>query len=430
LTLDHLESYGAILTDSFSFGLTLDEAATISKITSNAETFGITVDEINTLNKITSGIQGFDLVLDESELNVKTTNASDTFNVNLDDSGSATADRSVSFSASIDLDQLEFGQVDRVVSYLESINLDNAQSNVKTSVGVVTFDTELTYNTLTQLAANLDITIGTDMDLQYTVDGAGIVEAAITFLSTMQQTPTNIMTASKAVDLIMEVDQQHGNQLDKLETLLLAIQASDGYVPSRSLPASVDFATELDQSQINTALRVGLMTFDTTLDKSNSTAGSTFGGTINFATALAEQFTTDGESFGNILYGITLNQDTSPEKSTLATMGFDIQADVITDIHLTVEGTINLSTVMDQTEFKQLTGQSEITFGHLQGLASLGSADFGADISFGTIQNAQVNGFVLQFEIVTPRGRTYKIYMEDRTVEVSDGRRTLDVNKT
>jgi hypothetical protein len=172
------------------------------------------------------------------------------------------------------------------------------------------------------------------------------------------------------------------------------------------------------------------MSFNALMDKNYTTAGSIFGSTVNFATSLSNLFGTAGDVTGLITFSTDMGQSEQINKITDMSMGFGVDASIITEIRLIAEGNLSFTSIMDETEAKQLLGQSGITFGHIQGLASLGSADLGADISFGTIQDVQAAGFVLQFTIVSPSGRTYKIYIEDRTVEVTDGSRISNVNKT
>jgi hypothetical protein len=171
------------------------------------------------------------------------------------------------------------------------------------------------------------------------------------------------------------------------------------------------------------------MTLDTVLNQTLSTAGSVWGQTVSFAASLDALFGTDGVIDGNITYSMILNQGEIGEKVTDVAMGFDIDADIISTIHLVANGTIGFTTLMSQTEFKQLTGQSQITFGQIAGLAALNSADFGADISMGIIQDFSINGFVAQFTITTPANRTVTIYIEDRTTLVEDGDRTVLVSR-
>jgi hypothetical protein len=154
-----------------------------------------------------------------------------------------------------------------------------------------------------------------------------------------------------------------------------------------------------------------------------------YGLLMTFATALTMQPASDGEVFGTINFGITVNQQEVSIKDTAEAVAFSLQTDMQTDIHLAATGEITLGVEMEQVHALQTAATAGITFGHLLGLSQINGAELGADISFGTVQNFQVNGFTLQFEILTPDSRTLRIFVEDRTTIVDEGNRVFRINR-
>ena len=419
---------------------------------------------------IVEGSITFGIEVDQQSTLALTSIASATFLISLTQTQTNVADRPVSFSTTINLSQLESNTATSLQTALFNLDATQEQTNVKVTGETLTFTTDLNYSVLNQLiaeadvtlaadlsydilsqmvaessidfdaimdqtqinqlAANVTVTLGTDLDFLGVGDGAGEVSAAITFLANLDQVQTNTLTGDKAVSLIMNASAQFDNQLNKDEVLALVLQASDQYQATRAVPGEVTLAAELDQSQSNTLDKLLLVSFNALMDKNLSTAGSTFGGAITFANVLATQFGTEGDVQGEVTFSTDMGQTSLTNKITDVSMGFDVDASLITEIKLIVDGQISLSTVMDQTEAKQLLGQSGITFGHVHGLASIGSADFGAAITFGTIQNVEVSGFNIQFEIFTPDSRTLKVYIEDRTILVDGDTRVTTIRKT
>ena len=116
-----------------------------------------------------------------------------------------------------------------------------------------------------------------------------------------------------------------------------------------------------------------------------------------------------------------------PTKTVPGLLELAINTDATTEIRLTAEGRIVLPVQLTESTILQLLAQKGITFGHILGLSSFSGAVKDGNISFGTIQDFSVDGFVIQFTIVTPDGRTIKIYFEDRTIIVDEEDREIKV---
>lgn len=450
LDLSQLESNVATKVEAALFALEADQSQTNTKLVDGILTFSTEMD-YSVLNQLIANADAtiaadlsysvlnqmvadksvnFGTVLDQAQINQLVATATATFGTVLDYNAifGAIVTGAVTFGTTLDYTLLN--QLIAEASTTFNVEMDQTELNRLIAQATINLNTELDYTLLNQLIGNLTITLGTDLDFLGVGDGAGEISAAISFIVQAQQEQTKVLTGDRAITFLMNAATQYNTQLDKDEALSLVLQASDQYAASRGVNESITIAADMDQTQSNTLDKVLLMSFNSLMDKNFNTAGSVFGSTISFATRLATQFGTEGDVSALITFSTDMGLTEQTNKITDMSMGFNVDASIITEIHLIVDGQMAFTSTMDQTEAKQLLGQSGITFGHIQGLASLGSADFGADISFGTIQNAQVNGFILQFEIITPSGRTYKIYMEDRTVEVSDGSRISNVNKT
>jgi len=393
-------------------------------------TFSTDVDQILGTQLNYNVATTFLINLAKAQASVKTTSNSGNFDITLDQQELNVASRPATFSAQIDLTQLESNQADLVSEYVQSLALSQQESNVKITSNAIQFDIDLDYQVLNQLAANVTLNLNTELNMLQTGDAGGPVLASISFVVNMQQAETNTITADKAATFLMNMAQQQSVQLDKVEALVFAIQASDTYTATRTVPGNVGFGAEFDQLQSNTLDKVLLMSFNALMDKNFNTAGSIWGQTVNFASALAYNFATEGDISALITFSTDLGITQQSNKISDVSMGFNVDADIITEIHLIVEGNVSFSSIMEQTEAKQLLGQSGITFGHIAGLASIGSADLGADITMGIIQGVQVNGFTIIFEIVTPDERILKIEIEDRTTLIGGSLRTLRINKT
>ena len=61
------------------------------------------------------------------------------------------------------------------------------------------------------------------------------------------------------------------------------------------------------------------------------------------------------------------------------------------------------------------------------GLSTLSRANLVESISFGTVSDLNSTGFVLEFIITLPGGRSQKIYFEDRTVKIFEDTRLIKV---
>ena len=131
----------------------------------------------------------------------------------------------------------------------------------------------------------------------------------------------------------------------------------------------------------------------------------------------------------SVAFSVDVDGQFIPTKQMSEAISLALQASTDTAIKLVADGQVTLSTQMATVISKQLDKQPNITFGHLLGLASINGADLGADITFCTIQEMQVNEFLLEFTIITPRNRILKVYVEDRTTIIDELDRTIIVGR-
>lgn len=463
------------------------EEAVLPGVVTGDISFDITTDKAPT-NTLTAEATASFLVNLLQQQAVPSVDASISFDMTADQDQTNTATRPVSFTATINLDQLQTNIADRLESLLLSINAQQEQTNVKITNNIATFTTnldlqtfneligqadvtlatELTFDILNQLdkvestqfstvldqqqsnqldatasltlssildlevlntiAANVNISLDAALDMLQSADGAGDINAAITFAVTASQVQTNVMTAAKAADFIMNMAQGQSVQLDKTALLSLLIQASDEYQAQRGVPGDTLFGINLDETQSNLATRVAAISFATAIDQAITTQLD-YNLFVNLATALSVDFTTDGEVNAAISFGVDADQQIINTKTVGEAINLALLSTYDTAIHLTATGNVSFASQMDMIQTKQLLGQSEITFGHIVGLASIGSADLGEDITFSTVQDMQVNGFLIEFTLVTPRNRTMKVFIEDRTITIDEGERTIVVGK-
>jgi hypothetical protein len=435
----------ATVEGSISFGVTADKTPTVQLDAAATATFLVNLAFLPTIPSIDASIS-FDITADQLQTN--------------------TADRPVSFTASVNLDLLSTAQADLVRSTLFNVSVAQDQTNVKITNNIITFDTTLdlvllnqliaeaniTFNTtagldllnqliaaanisfdttagldlLNQLIARTNITFDTTVDFQFSADGAGIVNAAISFIATMNQIQTNTITIDKAFSLIVDLADQYNAQIDKPALISFLINAAQAQDAVRGVPGDVTFATTLDQSQTNILNKVIAITMAATLDQTLTTQLD-YNLFVAFATTLAEQVSTDGEVLASVSFGVDVTQQEINTKDIPESIILALQTDMQTELHLIADGRITLSAQMSESSEIQLLAQAGITFGHIIGLASIGSADLGDSINFGTIQDFSINGFVAQFTITTPQNRILKVYIEDRTTIVDELERVITV---
>jgi hypothetical protein len=468
IDLDQLQTNQADMVRSALFNMSASQNQTNVKITDNIISFStdLSYEVLNQL--ITSADATFSTDLSYEVLNQLIGSADATFSTDLSQSllNQLVADKNVTFSSDLSytiLNQLitsESFSFNTDLGYnilnglllSESVNfstdlgynilnqlVSDKSINFNTDLGysilnkliaekLVNFNVDADYSIINRLIAGKSITFTTDLDFQFNADGAGIVNAAISFIANMSQAQSNVITIEKAVSLIMDLAATYDKQLDTLQVLNLLVQVSQAQDASRGVSGAISFDTQLDQTQTNLASRVAALALTASMDQTLDTQLN-YGLLMTFATALTMQPASDGEVFGTINFGITVNQQEVSIKDTAEAVAFSLQTDMQTDIHLAATGEITLGVEMEQVHALQTAATAGITFGHLLGLSQINGAELGADISFGTVQNFQVNGFTLQFEILTPDSRTLRIFVEDRTTIVDEGNRVFRINR-
>jgi len=448
IDLDKVNSEQLTAIESVIFSIVLDQNQIYSSIVEGFLTLSVTLDQNQLVNLLAQLDISFDTTLTLNIINQLLTNKSINFPVNLlfelVEQGLIVGE--VTFATDLSLSilnklnavsEVNF-QVDLATDILNKIIINETVNfnidlvfnilNQLQALKNVEFSTILNFNILNTISKNVNISLDVLLDIAQFADGAGEISAFITFALATNQIQTNTIIANKAFELIVNMAESINVSIDRSALLSLLIQVSDEYTNYRKISADAEFALSLSKTETNTAIKIATLTFSALMNKTLTTQLD-YNLIVNLATTLATQFSTDGEIFASILFGLDADQQQIQTKTTAEAITLALQTTYETDIHLVATGEISFTTQVEQVLVNQLTGQTEITFGHLLGLSSIGSADLGESITFSTIQDVQINGFVLQFTIVTPRNRTLKVFIEDRTTIVDELERVITVGK-
>lgn len=410
------------------------------------------IAQMFSLNIASSGVTGsvsFDIDVSESLSNELTADLATTFltdladnisnqnnsnlaqniDITLGDTNTNNADKVASFNGSILLNDIEANQLNAVESILYNLNADyfiSSQKNVESSLN---FNIDLSEEQLNQLISSVSISLNTNLDMTQVGSGAGVINESITFLANLDQSNTNTITIDKAVDLIMSTGAVFDNTANRNELISLLLNISQNQTTAQLLEEAISFDIDLTQTQSNIANRVGLVTLAIALDEAKQTRVD-YNLFVNLASSFLYDFTTGGIISDSISFGVQVDESVVNTKDAVEAITLALQAEKQSSLYLVAEGNISFNTQLQTLQTKELIGQTGITFGHLMGLTSIGSADIGEDITFSTIQDLTVEGFVAQFTIVTPNNRTLKVYIEDRTTIVDELERVITVGKT
>jgi hypothetical protein len=428
VNLDELTLNQADILRSILFNISVDQSHFNVREINETIAFDSTLD-FNILNQllIVAGINlSIDLSFDILSQLISRADASFDVTLSFDILNQLISRADASFDVTLAFDVLNQLTANTDISFDTDLNYITIKQLLANSS--IDFNIDSNYNLLKQLVAGRSITFNTVLNQTTLVDGAGIVEAAISFIATMNQIQSNTLDINKAVSLITNLASSYNIQLNKIELISMLIDVAQSQDAIRGIPGAVDFDITLDDTHSNTLNKVAALILTTTMDQTVETQLN-YGLFIAFATTLATQFSTDGETLVNMTFGLSVNQQQTNTRDLADAIAFSLETDTQTEIHLTAEGNVTLGVNMEQLATLQTVAQAGITFGHLLGLASIGSADLGIDISFGTVQNFSSDGFLIEFEIYTPDSRTLKVYIEDRTTIVDGGNRIFRINR-
>ena len=405
-TLAKTEQIQHVLTPVLSFIMSISDTAVAQKVTSEAINYLLQVQETVNNNKISLGI--LDLIVDVSEEEVA-------------ESGIFAY---VDFIANVAKDVNI--QVDYFETFALLLNISQSSANLKSTNALTTFNNSLSIEQINQLhkllsialVSNLQVTPTNQADLNSTIaiagqlstflfaETQGLLESFITFSSNVTQNSLSIKQTAESTNF---------------QTLLE--QLSSG---ARDFSASTELELRLDDSSTVNLGRQGIASFNTTFLKTatNNIIGRP---SLTIDMTVADLSNADKETLAEILLGMQAEVGYFGAREISALTLYGLNNGLDTSINLIAEGQVTFSTALIETGITQLLGQAGITFGQVVGLASLGSALIDADISLGSIVGASNDGFVIQFTIVTPDGRRFKVYLEDRIIIVNEENRVIAV---
>jgi hypothetical protein len=405
-TLAKTEQIQHVLTPVLSFIMSISDTMVAQKVTSEAISYLLQVQETVNSNKISLGI--LDLIVDVSAEEV------------VESGIFAYVDFIVDVAKNVNI------QVDYFETFALLLNISQSSANLKSTNALTTFNNTLSIEQVNQLhkllsialVNNLQVTPTNQADLNSTIaiagqlstflisETLGSIESFITFSSTVEQNSLSIKQTSESTNF---------------QTLLEQLNSG-----SRDLLVSTELEITLDDlSSVNLG-RQGIANFNTTFLKlaDNNIIGRP---SLTIDMTVADLSSADKETLTEILLGMQAEVGYFGAREISALTLYGLNNGLDTSINLTAEGQVTFSTALIETGITQLLGQAGITFGQVVGLASLGSALRDADISLGSIVGASNDGFVIQFTIVTPGGRRFKVYLEDRITIVNEENRVIAV---
>ena len=380
-----------------------------NKLTAETSTsFNKNLNFINDNNKTTSNDLTLSTLLTQNQVN----------NIN----------KLISILFDINVDKIQQNQLNITEAILYESVVSQIQQNQKISNNFISFNSSIIYDILNQLSSNLFISLNSSLDLNAIGSTAGIINESISFLASVSQVQENSITIEKAVNLTLNLASEYNIQLDKNEVLLLLTEVVDIYNNQKGISIPVSFNTILSEDRSNTLDKLGTLVLSIFADQTVETQLN-YNLLISFAPSILANFNTEGQVDASIIFNSLVNQESTALKNTSEALSFNVQNNQETTFNLTIEGTVEFSLTASQNQNLQLLSQAGITFGHLLGLASINTADLSEDILLGVIQDLQSDSFVLQFNLITPRNRIMKVYIEDRISILNEENRIITVSK-
>ena len=349
------------------------------------------------------------------------------------------------------------------------INLTQAQVGDTTGaiLGAITFAIENSYQVDPQIDYNVLLSL--ILSLADEVDNVAIRPAALSFNSQLDTNFNAVLSKVATIVFANTLDQVTNIQVDYNAAINLAANLLYQVIGETAgiKEALITFGIIADTQELSLKQTVADITLDTLLDFTKNIAwfenislDVSFGQNQEYTTSLNEfvqfnaffnkilgtqvdyypsidfdlQLADVPTSVKNTVSNILLQMDNAMSqqgaKITDALVNYGIQNDIDTTLTFTARGEITLSTQLLESGIPQLLGEKGVTFGHLLGFAGLANLDLLESITLSNIVDVSYNGFVIDFTIVTPDGRTLKIRLEDRSVTIDDEGREIKIYRS
>jgi len=413
--------------DSITFSLDTDYSLINALIAPKSITFDLDVTKSIINDKLTLASIIFNIQLQELVSNSKTVTGADAFNILLDQNQNnvRVAVEAVSFLA--DLNYLIQNQVDGIGNHNFMLQMNYLVSNIMTSAKSVSFNTELS-----KLLSNYKTVTSSEIfDIILDQDQSGLVSitATVAFLLNLNYQTQNQLTSVATEVFNIQMNKIISNLRSTFNSSNFNVQLAEILSNLKIVPTSEVFNIILSQNESVQIDFTALVNFAALLT-ANFIGGSIgeIEGSISYALNLQQVGTRTANILSSISYNSLLDIQESGTRDLLDSVQISLQQDMQTEIHMTIQGQVALTSQMLQSTTLQLLKQTDITFGHLLGLASFVSASRGGSVSFGTIQDISVVGNVFILTLTTPDDRVLKIYIEDRTISIDKENRSLIVD--
>lgn len=462
-SLDMTALNNLLANTSINLDINLDYLTTVGKDIADAVTFLTNLDLTNIAADLSSSI-AFAMTLSQNQQVTGTLVSALTLASNL----ASNFDKQLVIAKAITfLTNLNY-QIDGVIGLINAVefglSLSQTQSNVITADKAISYLINLTQEQ--NYALTTPETILLTVLLLDTYSNTKTVPTSTFFDITVQQTQANLLTKVTAAVFSAALSMAQVGQADfnalinfaqTLSTLFIgdtqgtltglmtfAVNMSQQHTSLGAYLGNVQFNSILELLQIGGLVLTDQLTITAQLGQDQS-YNLTREGLVTFQSFYNKQIGVEAIMRPSLDFNLQLLDTSASNKNTLASMLLDLEAGLIanasrtvpglvdfaltqnyeTDIHLIADGRVTLSSQLAESAALQMLGQKGITFGHLLGLSAFANANLGSAISFGTVQGLSVQGFVLQFTIVTPDHRKLKIYIEDRTLIVSEEGREI-----
>ena len=299
---------------------------------------------------------------------------------------------------------------DRIIPGIATFttNLSYVRSGLLDKLGTIVFSAIMQQSENVQIDFQALATFAATLSTFFVGDAQGEVSGFITFATSLTQNNVGIRTRNPSIEFTSLLD-------------LLRIGGLD-------LNESITISAILGEDQTVNLTQEGLVTFAAYFNKLIENQVD-YRPSIDFDLQAIETSSANKNTLASILLGIENNLIVDGNRTIPAIVNYGLSQSLDTEIRLIAEGTVTLTAQMQQSSALQMLGQLGITFGHLLGLSALSGADRSESIAFGTVTSLSVDGFVIQFEVTTPDGRTFKVYFEDRITIVDEENRVIKVYK-
>lgn len=419
--------------------LTINEAFDL--LINLSESTNIQLDKTETITLL--------MQLADSYAGVRSTSSSISFNSTLSDTSVSLTSKLASMVFASTLNQIEAKNIstDKTLSLLVEaaqdqqitltkdetlaleIILNESYTNITDITKAITFNTELAKLPQAVAGQLAEIIFNANMNKNISVQTE--MSTLATFGSILAAILEGAISGTIDADIAFALEIAKGETV--LSTLLPGITFSNNLnisgIANKDFLQAITFQAQLGEAGIFNLSKEGLANFRVDVIDTLGTRLD-YAPSLDFNLEAIEASATNKNILAQMLLDIEPSLLSDRTKSIPGLINYGItQDDLQTELRVIAEGVITMSTAMQESSVLQSLKQTGITFGHILGLSALSSADFVESISFGTVQNLEVEEFLLKFEVVTPDGRVLKVYFEDRITIVDEENRILKVYK-